>query len=45
MDIVCNLRIAIWNFNAAPVYVNRFNLNQLELILTSPWRLELLMRT
>jgi len=37
LDIVCSLSIAIWNFSAPPGYVNRFNLNQLELALTSPW--------
>ena len=36
-DIVCNLRIVIWDFSAVSGKANRFYLNQLELILTNPW--------
>jgi hypothetical protein len=35
-DIVCNLRIVIWDFSAVSGKVNRFYAIQLELILTSP---------
>ncbi len=35
-DIVCNLIIVIWDFNAVSGKANRFYLNQLELTLTNP---------
>jgi len=35
-DIVCNLRIVIWDFRAVSGKANRFYLNQLELTLTNP---------
>ena len=35
-DIVCNLRIVIWDFIAVSRKANGFYLNQLELTLTYP---------
>jgi len=35
-DIVCNLRIVIWDFSAVSGKANHFYLNQLELTLTNP---------
>jgi len=35
-DIVCNLRIVIWDFSAVSGKASRFYLNQLEFTLTNP---------
>ena len=36
LNIVCNLRIVIWDFRSVSGKANRFYLNQLELTLTDP---------